>query len=201
MLEGLDQVPWASLTHAYGSASDVPGLLRDLAWGGPEQREEALDDLCQSIWHQGTVYEASAYAVPFLLELVQSPSVGERDQILALLANLAQGNSYLEVHGPLSEEMRRQPNYAEDLAREQEGVKQARAAVEEGLPIYLSLLEAPEPEVRMAAADTLADFPERSAQISPVLQACLERETDAPARASLQECLSALSESEPDTAQ
>ncbi len=31
MLDGLDDVPWDRLHHAYGAASDVPGLLRELA--------------------------------------------------------------------------------------------------------------------------------------------------------------------------
>jgi hypothetical protein len=30
VLQGLDAVPWADLQHAYGSAGDVPGLLRML---------------------------------------------------------------------------------------------------------------------------------------------------------------------------
>lgn len=30
MLEGIDSVPWGELEHAYGSAEDVPGLLRKL---------------------------------------------------------------------------------------------------------------------------------------------------------------------------
>ena len=30
MLEGLDAVEWAQLTHAYGAAVDVPELIRAL---------------------------------------------------------------------------------------------------------------------------------------------------------------------------
>ena len=67
-LDGLDSVPWPSLEHAFGSASDVPGMLERLSRGGRDS-EEALDELFQTIWHQGTVYSATAEAVPFLAAL------------------------------------------------------------------------------------------------------------------------------------
>jgi len=31
MFEGLEEVDWKSLKHAYGAATDVPGLIRSLA--------------------------------------------------------------------------------------------------------------------------------------------------------------------------
>ena len=34
MLERLHNIDWSSLTHAYGAATDVPGLLRALAADG-----------------------------------------------------------------------------------------------------------------------------------------------------------------------
>ncbi|MDZ7617237.1 MAG: PBS lyase, partial [Patescibacteria group bacterium] len=73
MLEGLDTVDWASLRHAYGEATDVPGLLSALLSPDPKLREEATCELFGNIWHQGTVYPASAAAVPFLYELLTAP--------------------------------------------------------------------------------------------------------------------------------
>lgn len=65
---GLDfeAVDWAGLTHAYGSAEDVPVLIRSLVSPDADERSEALDELFGSICHQGTVYSASAPAIPFL---------------------------------------------------------------------------------------------------------------------------------------
>ncbi len=40
MLETLDAIPWSTLHHAYGEASDVPGLMRDLA--SPKKEDKAL---------------------------------------------------------------------------------------------------------------------------------------------------------------
>ncbi|GAA3207211.1 HEAT repeat domain-containing protein [Dactylosporangium siamense] len=91
MLEGLSGVPWAKLEHAYGPAADVPDLIRALASVDAPAREEALFRLYSNIFHQGTRYQASAYAVPFLLELLASPRTPDRAQIMELLASLAIG--------------------------------------------------------------------------------------------------------------
>ena len=93
MLENLERVSWHQLTHAHGEASDVPELLWGLASEEADLRKEALRDLYNSIWHQGAVFEASAHAVPFLIELLQEPGVVCRDDILLLLAHLATGTA------------------------------------------------------------------------------------------------------------
>jgi hypothetical protein len=102
-LVGLHDIDWASLSHAYGSAADVPGQLEAVATGSAPQREKALWELWGNIHHQGTVYEASAYAVPFLASLAMDETLpsAARTELIALIAAIAAGSSYLEVHGPL----------------------------------------------------------------------------------------------------
>lgn len=79
----LDAQPWAELEHAYGSAEDVPGQLRALASADEEEAGEALGELYGCILHQGSVYEASARAVPYLAGLA---AAGVRaDELLVLL--------------------------------------------------------------------------------------------------------------------
>src|SRR5438128_8301814 len=75
MLEGVDIVDWAALRHAYGEASDVPELLRSLLSSDAGRRHHAIYELFGNIYHQGTVYPATAAAVPFLYELLPSPKV------------------------------------------------------------------------------------------------------------------------------
>ncbi|WP_189263422.1 hypothetical protein [Streptomyces fuscichromogenes] len=70
VLTDLDHVDWSGFGHAYGSAEDVPALLRDLASPVEETAAEAEQELWSSIVHQGTVYSATAPAVPFLARLV-----------------------------------------------------------------------------------------------------------------------------------
>ncbi|WP_327010895.1 HEAT repeat domain-containing protein [Dactylosporangium sp. NBC_01737] len=91
MLDGLDDIDWASLEHAYGPATDVPGHVRGLLAGSPEERRRALSGLYGGICHQGTRYEASAPAVPFLLEVLQDPATPDRAAIMGLVSAIAVG--------------------------------------------------------------------------------------------------------------
>ena len=68
----LDDPEWADLTHAYGSASDIPDLLRLLAAKpGPKSdyRAEPWFTLWSSLCHQGDVYTASYAAVPHVVQI------------------------------------------------------------------------------------------------------------------------------------
>ncbi|GAA4409900.1 hypothetical protein ACFQV2_31520 [Actinokineospora soli] len=105
MLEGLDQVDWARLPHAYGPADDVPGQIRALRSSEASQRTDALWQLYGNIFHQGTRYEATAYAVPFLLEVLAAPDTADRAGLLDLLANIAVGydETWLPAGLPITE--------------------------------------------------------------------------------------------------
>ncbi|RZT79083.1 hypothetical protein EV382_2279 [Micromonospora violae] len=91
MLDGLNDIDWARLGHAYGAADDVPGQLRALRSPDPATRDEALGDLYTNVFHQGSRFEASAYAVPFLLELLGDPATPDPAAVLGLLSALAIG--------------------------------------------------------------------------------------------------------------
>lgn len=182
MLAGLDAIPWATLTHAYGSAEDVPGWLRAQATASPDLswKDMPLSKLFGSIWHQGTVYEATAYAVPFLIELAASPQVPRRAEILQLLAAIARGSSYRAVHGNLS----REPDFEERKAQELAWVAAAARAVGAGLETFLVLAKE-QGELRLAAAHVLAQLPEHAETVRPLLHALLEVEAQPLHRAGL----------------
>ncbi|MCX5589255.1 hypothetical protein [Streptomyces erythrochromogenes] len=84
----LDHVHWHDLTHAYGPAEDVPELIRALYADDDDTVGDAIHELYGNIHHQGTVYQASAPAVPFLAHAVLH-APGRRDELLMLLAVLA----------------------------------------------------------------------------------------------------------------
>lgn len=44
----------------------MPGLLRTIASGDAKAADDTVFELFGNIWHQGTVYRATPYAVPFL---------------------------------------------------------------------------------------------------------------------------------------
>jgi hypothetical protein len=160
MLEDLDTIDWSKIHHAYGPAEDIPATLRTLASGSKKQREQALWELHGNIWHQGTVYEATAYVVPFLLELVSDDTAAFME-ILGLLALIASGSSYLQVHGrraDMSEE-----EYSERLNRELDWVAQSRRSVGRGAKLFMDLIDAKDPRLRemgvLLLGLTLADAP------------------------------------------
>jgi hypothetical protein len=101
ILAGLDAVPWELYRHAYGPAVDTPTHLRALLSEDAEEREQADEYLAMSIAHQGTLYEATSYAVPFLIAIVDAPASKDKERILNTLAFIAEGtfhNHYIPEH-------------------------------------------------------------------------------------------------------
>ncbi|MDN3025800.1 HEAT repeat domain-containing protein [Streptomyces sp. S.PB5] len=88
MFTGIDEVDWASLRHAYGSAADVPGLLRGLASTDAAEREIALDGMYGAVHHQGDVYDSTLACVPFLLAIAGREEVPDRGGIVELLVSI-----------------------------------------------------------------------------------------------------------------
>lgn len=171
MLERLDSVDWSSLQHAYGEASDVPDLIRSLAAPDRDARQNAIYELYGNIWHQGTVYEATAYAVPFLIELLQQPEVPDRHEIAVLLREIGTGSSYLDVHGGFDwyRNERHTSEFQEKLHRELAWVKAAHAAVLDGIDVYLNLTKDEDGRLRAAIPFLLSVCRGRDNQIEPAL--------------------------------
>lgn len=64
----LTSVRWNDLKHAYGSAGDIPALLRRLSeLPSSEGRKEPWFTLWSALAHQGDVYSASFAAVPHVI--------------------------------------------------------------------------------------------------------------------------------------
>lgn len=82
-------------SHAYGSAANVPDLLRALL--DPSTTPDAYSELFTNIWHQGTVYEATSYAVPFIMEVALDRDAPDRVEALGLLRYTATGSSQVKI--------------------------------------------------------------------------------------------------------
>ncbi len=182
MLEGLEAIDWASLSHAYGSAADLPVQLRALATGDETARSKARKSLASSIHHEGTVYSASAAVVPFLVSLASSPSVSERAWIVRFLSDLAVGDPSRWLDG------------FDVVAAEKEGhfdgeeaapFRASYEAVERAVPALLVLLGDVDSAVRARAAMSLAWFSRKARPIRDALAARLGRENEPEVRASL----------------
>src|SRR5262245_57361628 len=91
---------WTELRHAYGSAGDIPDLLRRLS---PDAKAAVWDELWSRLVHQGTVYSASFAALPELLDRARRWSPRDRAMILPLAAAIIASD---DVKGSRDELMR-----------------------------------------------------------------------------------------------
>jgi hypothetical protein len=65
----LDSSRWKELQHAYGSASDIPNLLRQLdSFPSSSSSKEPWFSIWSALAHQGDVYSASFAAVPHVVQ-------------------------------------------------------------------------------------------------------------------------------------
>lgn len=88
----LAAVPWDLLNAAYGPAVDVPVHLYAAAVGQADTRAAAWWELWGNVHHQGTVYEATVHAVPFVAAMAASPDHPDRVQALSFLREVAVGS-------------------------------------------------------------------------------------------------------------
>ena len=100
---------WKALRHAYGSAGDVPGMLREMKRRGFSVEDDA-DLLWSYLCHQGTVYTATYAAAPHVLPLIDRQSVENQVMLLSFLGSVA---SSLDAD-PVPQELR--PAYEETIA-------------------------------------------------------------------------------------
>ncbi len=87
-IPGLDDIDGSQLTQAYGSAKDTPQHLRRLASTDAKAAKEALAWLYASILHQQSVYDATACAIPFLVQVASNTSAKNRAKIIEFLQDI-----------------------------------------------------------------------------------------------------------------
>lgn len=155
MFRGIDEVDWASLRHAYGSAEDVPGLLRGLASADPSERQTALDGLYGAVHHQGDVYDSTLACVPFLLTLAGSEEVRDRAGVVELLVSIG------------------------DIAGAPDGpATRARDALRARAEVFVRLAGDADPGVRRAVPGALVRFLGRPAQVLALVRERITVERD-----------------------
>ncbi|MGP4022395.1 hypothetical protein [Actinomadura sp. 3N407] len=153
-LEGIEDIDWASLGHAYGAAEDVPRTLADAVGEDDELAGEATEYLFGSIFHQGTLYSATPWAVPFIARLAAHPGTRRREMLVSLLGAIAAARDAV-------------PQVLADVG--------AALARETGL--LLPLLDDPDTGIRHHATYVLGHLPrDRAAEAVPALRARRRRE-------------------------
>lgn len=91
MWAGLDAIDWSGLRHNYGTADDIPPLLRACASTDLETAAGAYSELDNFLYHQGGwVCPAASAALPFLARLAADPGVLVRPAVIETIARLGQ---------------------------------------------------------------------------------------------------------------
>ncbi|EAU63695.1 hypothetical protein [Stigmatella aurantiaca] len=123
MLERLNTIRWSEFTDSSGSnGAEIPALIHRVTSGAAAERKAAVNSLRERLWKQGQVFEATAHAVPFLLELLPGSLV--EAELCLLLGLIAESTSY----GPPESAALADASFA---------------AVRAGLPVYLELMGRP----------------------------------------------------------
>ncbi len=189
----IDDVPWEELTHAYGSAEDIPKLIKNLSTSDLELFDETLDELFGNIWHQGTVYEATTYALPFLIDILRKGKTIDNSYIATLIASIASGQGYYQAHSKV--EIINQPENLEKLLeKERQIVKDIREISIDAIDLLIPYIKHESTEVRRAIAEAFGCFPSEYSKLLPILDSWLEHEDDEDVAEYLQESISTYSE-------
>jgi hypothetical protein len=205
MLEKLNDIDWKSFSHAYGPATDVPDQLRALASSDKKVRDEAYHHLYGNIYHQGTRWDASARAVPFLFELLAGKHVQEKDRIIHLIIALAMGDE--EEFLPFgidpqelfkeAEDLEKRPDF-ERLNRldfeDYESLSEEEAYICDRLPalwardtynaaaaraeMFIEFINNKDVEIKTAAIYAVAWFPNIANNALPVIRAVIARDEE-----------------------
>jgi len=87
----LDSDSWRDLRHAYGSAEDIPALLRrlpDAPVKSADSKREPWFTLWSALCHQSDVYPASFAAVPHIIAAAQRREPADRAEYLFLAGSI-----------------------------------------------------------------------------------------------------------------
>ncbi len=172
VLEGIDDVPWADLGACHDAAT-VPALFREVA-AGTRRSLVAADELLQTVWYQGSVFEATIPACRYVARLAASdlrPDV--RTRLISYLLLFGEGTTFVEPAGGrryldetefaarletetrIAEEVRRLVNHATDLLLTQ--LDTAPRSVQEALLGLAYLGTQPLPAKTLTALRGIAD--------------------------------------------
>lgn len=153
MLE-LDSPRWSELSHAYGSASDIPALLKALPTAPVRQKYDAEPwfSLWSAICHQCDVYSASYAAMPYIVAAAQERQPEDRAEYL-LMAGTIESMRHRAVSPSIPSDLQ----YAYSLA------------IKSAIPLVLETLVVEKDEgwfkAMLAALAAFRGFPQLSAAV------------------------------------
>lgn len=196
LLDGLSDVEWSRLHHAYGVAADVPDLLRALAdptnaalsltgdaqRAGRTVRDHVEWTLWGNVFHQGTRRQVTAKVVPFLVEILRDAPKDEhlRRFLIRYLHHLAMGypedtfpervdpeGAFRELDGMVAPDG--EPDCENDVLP---GIwaRDSYLAVEHAIDIIAPFIHAEDESIAVEAIALVASFPRCKATTVPTLR-------------------------------
>ncbi|MFB6848964.1 HEAT repeat domain-containing protein [Streptomyces sp. NPDC056373] len=156
MFRGMDEADRASLRHGYGSAADVPGLLRGLASSDPAERQTALDGMYGAVHHRDDdVHDSALACVPFLLELADRDDVRDRAGVVELLVSIG-----------------------DIAAARDDSTAEVRNTLRAGAGVFVRLAGDPDPAVRRVVPGALVRYADRPGRVLALLRERITVERD-----------------------
>jgi hypothetical protein len=180
VFNGLHDVDWSSMHHAYGPADEVPALLLALRSADAAERDRALSRFYSAVHHQGDVYQCTTASLPFLLELAGDAAAPGRAAIVGLLVSIgsaAVGRCEGEWISPSGEPA---------------GYAGAAAVLRERSEAFAGWASDADPGVRRAALPGLGLFLDDADRVTAVLRERLAAESGAGERLVVVEAMAAL---------
>jgi hypothetical protein len=178
-LAGLEDIDWARLSDASGSAVKVPVLLTALATAPPAERATALGDLKKAIHPDYETFSAAGETVPFLAAMALDEKRNDVAALLDTLARLAVGQPRITEGVDI-----RDPVDRWRVQMLHHGIP-TYEAVGETLPRLVGLGAHADAKVRCALHFLLAQFADHASTSLPRVRTWLEREKNADVRVSL----------------
>ncbi|MFJ5925472.1 HEAT repeat domain-containing protein [Kitasatospora sp. NPDC092948] len=179
MFDGLHDIDWSQMEHAYGTAEEVPGLLLGLASPDEKERREALGEFYGAVHHQGDVYRCTAASVPFLFELAADVGAPGRAAVIELLVSIGR----MAVESGATEE---------DDGWDESGHYRAAVAMRERAGTFVRFVADPDRLVRQAAIPALGLFVDDAERAVAVLRERLPGEPGVVERLLLVEAMATL---------
>ncbi len=194
MLNKLNSVNWAEFEHAYGTAEDVPAMIRKLLSEDEEERQIAQEMLYIGPFHQETVTSCLPYVVRFLIELLGNETTPDRAWITEYLAHTANiCNKCTEV------DLEAIPPHIRASLQAQgkeidPAAKQLCEELTSNIDVFNRLIEHEANDIRIPALALLVKIDCSDASLLDKIAAMLQKETNSIMRAALGFCLGILSD-------
>lgn len=112
-LYGIDDIPWSRLLAVYRTAEGIPDAIRRLADAPTEEAAiQATKCLENELEHQDSITQATPFATPFLINLLDTPSAITTPRVLSLLKRFYLASQFiLESNGVGFDDIRNPEQY------------------------------------------------------------------------------------------